>query len=99
VQTPLGFFVLVVLIIEVAIGVLTASSAVSNHAVLIVVMLAVLVLLVPIMAGMGIWRPAALRGTTAAPTRNRNLGLIELLTHWLNLSETCCAISGGQPDS
>lgn len=62
VQTPLGFFVLVVLIVEVILGVLTNFSSGDDKTYLVIGMLALILLLVLIVAGMAIFRPASLYG-------------------------------------
>jgi hypothetical protein len=61
VQTPLGFFVLVVLVVEAILGV-TAASDSSNRAVLVAGMLGLIFLLVGIVAFMAYRRPEALLG-------------------------------------
>jgi hypothetical protein len=61
IQTPLGFFVLVVLVVEVILGV-TAASDSSNRSVLVAGMLGLIFLLVGIVAFMAYSRPEALLG-------------------------------------
>lgn len=62
VQTPLGFFVLVVLIVEIIFGILTNFSSGNDKTYLIIGMLALIFLLVFIVAGMAVFRPMALYG-------------------------------------
>ena len=61
VQTPLGFFVLVVLVVEAILGVTAASDA-SNRTALVAGMLCLIFLLVGIVAFMAYRRPEALLG-------------------------------------
>jgi len=62
VQTPLGFFVLVVLIVEVGLGVLTGLTNGYVQTVLVFGMIGTIILLVLIVAGIAVYRPEALRG-------------------------------------
>lgn len=62
VQTPLGFFVLVVLVIEVIFGIIAELSEGTDRTALIVGMLVLIFALVGIVAGMAIWRPEGLKG-------------------------------------
>lgn len=62
VQTPLGFFVLVVLIVEVILGISANFSEGADRTYLIFGMLGLIFLLVLIVAGMALFRPAALYG-------------------------------------
>ena len=62
VQTPLGFFVLVVLIVEVILGILASFSSGNDKTYLVVGMLALIFLLVLIVAGMAVFRPLSLYG-------------------------------------
>src|SRR5205807_154745 len=62
VQTPLGFFVLVVLIVEAILGITTNFSSGNDKTYLVIGMLVLLFLLVLIVAGMAIFRPASLYG-------------------------------------
>lgn len=62
VQTPLGFFVLVVLIVEVVFGVVAGFSEGGERTSLIIGMLSLIICLVLLVAGMAIWRPESLRG-------------------------------------
>ena len=62
VQTPLGFFVLVVLVVEGILGVTASLSEGSARTYLVVGMIAVIVLLVGIVAFMAYRRPEGLKG-------------------------------------
>lgn len=62
VRTPLGFFVLVVLIVEIILGITTNFSSGNDRTYLIIGMLVLIVLLVLIVAGMAIFRPTSLYG-------------------------------------
>lgn len=62
VQTPLGFFVLIVLIVEVILGITANTSSGPDKTYLIVGMLGLIFLLILIVAGMAIFRPASLYG-------------------------------------
>lgn len=62
VRTPLGFFTLVVLVVEVILGVTANFSQGTDRTYLIVGMLFLIFLLVIIVAGFGFFRPEALRG-------------------------------------
>jgi hypothetical protein len=65
VQTPLGFFVLVVLIVEVVFGVIAGFSDGTNRTILIIGMMSLISCLVLLVAGMALWRPESLRGRRA----------------------------------
>jgi hypothetical protein len=62
VKTPLNFFVLVILIVEVVFGISASISSGSDKTYLIVGMLILIFLLVLIVAGMAFFRPASLYG-------------------------------------
>jgi len=62
VQTPLGFFVLVVLIVEVILGVTANTSGGTDKTYLIIGMLGLIFLLVLLVSGMAIFRPSSLYG-------------------------------------
>jgi hypothetical protein len=62
VQTPLGFFVLVVLVFEAVIGVFAAFSDAAERARLIGYMVLLLLLLIAVVALLAYFRPEALRG-------------------------------------
>ena len=68
VQTPLGFFVLVVLIVEVVFGVIAGLSEGSNRTSLIIGMMSLIFCLVLLVAGMALWRPESLRGRRPTPS-------------------------------
>jgi hypothetical protein len=63
VQTPLGFFVLVVLVVEIILGVLASSSEGGERTYLVLGMLGLIFLLVIIVALLAAFRPGALQGT------------------------------------
>lgn len=62
VQTPLGFFTLTVLVVEVVLGIVANFSQGSDRTYLIVSMIALIFLLVAIVASFAYFRPEALRG-------------------------------------
>jgi hypothetical protein len=62
VQTPLGFFTLVVLVVELVLGGNVYSSQGADRTYLVLGMLALIFLLVIIVAGLAIFRPEALSG-------------------------------------
>jgi len=62
VQTPLGFFVLVVLIVEAMMGILAGISQSIDRTILIVGMLAIMLILIAIVAFLAYYRPEALVG-------------------------------------
>src|SRR5258708_15469193 len=62
VQTPLGFFTLTVLVVEVVLGIAANFSQGSDRSFLIASMIALIFLLVAIVAGFAFFRPEALRG-------------------------------------
>ena len=77
VQTPLGFFVLVVLIVEIILGVLASSSEGNDRTYMVVGMLGLMFVLVIIVGLLAAFRPYALLGRSAtnvevriAPTYN-----------------------------
>ena len=69
VQTPLGFFTLTVLVVEVILGIAANFSQGSDRTYLIISMIALIFLLVAIVAGFAYFRPEALRGKR--PVGNR----------------------------
>jgi|GEM_PF-3480143 len=71
VQTPLGFFVLVVLIVEAILGITASSSSGNDKTFLIGGMLALIFLLVLIVSGMAVFKPPSLYGK--APTTQTNV--------------------------
>jgi hypothetical protein len=62
VQTPLGFFVLIVLVLEVTLGVAAGFSSGNDKTYLIIGMIILIIMLVLIVAGMAFFRPASLYG-------------------------------------
>ncbi len=62
VKTPLGFFTLVVLVVEVILGIAANFSQGTDRTYLIVGMLSLIFLLVIIVAGLAVFRPEALSG-------------------------------------
>lgn len=70
VKTPLGFFVLVVLIVEVIMGITASFSTGSDKTYLITGMIALIFLLVIIVSGIAIFRPMALYGLPTTPSES-----------------------------
>src|ERR1044071_9252472 len=62
VQRPLGFFVLVVLVVEVALSIVAGLSAGHDRTYAVVGMLVLIFMLVLLVAAMAIWRPESLQG-------------------------------------
>ncbi len=62
VQTPLGFFTLTVLVVEVILGITSNFSQGSDRSYLIISMVGLIFLLVAIVAGFAFFRPEALKG-------------------------------------
>jgi hypothetical protein len=62
VQKPLGFFVLVVLVVEVILGIVAGLSEGRDRTYLIVGMLVLIFALVGIVTAMALWRPESLQG-------------------------------------
>jgi hypothetical protein len=73
VQTPLGFFTLTVLVVEVILGLVATFSQGSDRSYLIISMIALIFLLVVIVAGFAYYRPEALRGKR--PVANRLISI------------------------
>lgn len=71
VQTPLGFFTLTVLIVEVVLGIAANFSQGLDRSYLLVSMIALIFLLVAIVAGFAFFRPEALSGRR--PVANRSV--------------------------
>jgi len=69
VQTPLGFFTLTVLVVEVTLGVVANFSQGSERSFLIISMITLIFILVAIVAGFAFFRPEALRGKRPAINR------------------------------
>lgn len=70
VQTPLGFFVLVVLVIEVILATTATFSEGFDRTFLIIGMMVLIFLLVVIVAFLAYWRPDALRGKSSKDAEN-----------------------------
>jgi len=68
VGTPLGFFVLVVLVVEAIIGSLAGLSASTDRPAIVYVMAGLIVMLTAVVAGLAYFRPEALRGDRVAPS-------------------------------
>lgn len=77
VQTPLGFFTLTVLIVELILGVAANFSQGSDRSHLIVSMVALIFLLVAIVAGFAFFRPEALSGRRPADTQPNKGGKLK----------------------
>lgn len=73
VRTPLGFFVLVVLVVEVILGITANLSIGSDRSYLIIGMLTLIFMLVLIVAGMAIYRPSALYGKPAPDLKKNGI--------------------------
>lgn len=71
VQTPLGFFTLTVLVVEVILGIAANFSQGSDRSYLIVSMITLIFLLVAIVTGFAFFRPEALKGKR--PVANRSV--------------------------
>jgi hypothetical protein len=67
VTTPLGFFVLVVLVVEAVIGALAAYSP-QDRGIIILYMIVILVLLIVVVSALAFFRPEALSGRRAGPS-------------------------------
>jgi uncharacterized membrane protein YuzA (DUF378 family) len=63
IQTPLGFFVLIVLLVEAIFGVIASFSDGSHRTYLIIGMFALILLLVLIVSAIAVFRPEALYGS------------------------------------
>jgi hypothetical protein len=66
VQTPLGFFVLVVLVVEAILGGVAYASDTFNSTLALISMVAILFALIAVVAFMAYYRPEALKGIRAA---------------------------------
>ncbi len=66
VKTPLGFFTLMVLVVEIIFGIAVSISQGTDRTYLIIGMLAVIFLLIFIVAGLALFRPEALGGNRPA---------------------------------
>lgn len=62
VKTPMGFFTLIVLVVEIIFGIAARLSQGTDRTYLIIGMIAVIVLLILIVAGLALFRPEALGG-------------------------------------
>ena len=62
IQTPLGFFVLAVLIVEAILGVLAIFSNENLKFIIIIIISGIILLLVFLVSGMAIYRPSSLYG-------------------------------------
>lgn len=71
IQTPLGFFVLVILIVEVIFGIIATFSSGTDKTYIIIGMLFLIFLLVFIVAGMAVFRPMSLYGVPTKSKRER----------------------------
>lgn len=74
VQTPLGFFTLTVLVVEVILGITANLSQGSDRTYLGISMIALIFLLVVIVAGFAYFRPEALRGKRPVGDRSAPIG-------------------------
>ena len=70
VKTPLGFFVLVVLVVEVLLGGIAISSGDVASQTVVFCMVGIIVILIIVVSGMAIWRPESLRGKSTPKSSN-----------------------------
>ena len=73
IETPLGFFALVVLIVEVMFGIIAAMSQGSDRTWLIAAMVILIFFLVIVVASLAIWRPESLSGQRPKPIVSERL--------------------------
>lgn len=71
VTSPLGFFVLVVLIVEALLGILAGLSGDADRAEFVRIMAAIIVMLIVVVSVLSWFRPDALMGMRAPPTYDR----------------------------
>jgi 2-polyprenyl-3-methyl-5-hydroxy-6-metoxy-1,4-benzoquinol methylase len=90
VETPLGFFVLVVLIVEAVFGIVAGFSKESLQSIIIVSMICLIFSLIAIVAFLAYARPEALKGLRALPYQDQsgNNKIIEPLTSNTKTYET-----------
>lgn len=67
VKTPLSFFTLLILVVEVVFGIIASMSSGNDRTYLIIGTLSIIFTLVLLVAFMAIFRPASLRGITDTP--------------------------------
>ena len=70
VKTPLGFFVLVVLVVEAILGGIAYASNTPNSTFALLGMIGILVLLIAVVVFLAVYRPEALRGRRAPAPRS-----------------------------
>jgi hypothetical protein len=68
VTTPLGFFVLVVLVVEAGIGGLAAYTESPQRGIIILYMVIILVMLIAVVSALAFFRPQALSGQPPGPS-------------------------------
>jgi hypothetical protein len=83
VQTPLGYFVLVILVAEAILGVLAGISAGPDRTLAIRGVLGVFAVLTAVVAALAVWRPEALFGKRPSPTAPPPAtGVLQLRPRW-----------------
>ncbi|MCK4488198.1 MAG: hypothetical protein KAU38_15750 [Desulfobacterales bacterium] len=97
VKTPLGFFTLAVLVVEVILGISANFSQGTDRTYLIIGMLGLIFLLVIIVAGLAIFRPEALSGkrplqdniskTELVPVEDQNITPLQKIAKYRELIE------------
>lgn len=74
VKTPLGFFALIVLVVEAILGITAGISEGTDRTYLIIGMISLIFILIIIVASLAIFRPEALSGTRPQPVAPSSLG-------------------------
>ncbi|UCC59037.1 MAG: hypothetical protein JSW14_03850 [Candidatus Bathyarchaeum sp.] len=85
VKTPLGFFVLVVLIVEAIMGITVSFSSGLDRTILIVGMIGLIFLLVAVVTGMAIYRPMSLYGKSVSDIKeiessNKSISKVKMVS-------------------
>lgn len=91
VQTPLGFFSLVVLVVEALFGIIAGFSQGTDRTYLIIGMLGLIFLLIVIVAILAIWRPESLQGKRPKLNNPSGVQVISDITHIKNPKILCAA--------
>lgn len=91
VQTPLGFFALVVLVVEAIFGIIAAMSEGTDRTYLVVGMLVLIFLLVVMVGAMAVLRPESLRGSRPHPLAEPPTRAESPLVHRLESPTVLCA--------
>ena len=87
VKTPLGFFTLIVLVVEVILGISANLSQGADRTYLIIGMLILIFLLVIIVAGLAFFRPEALSGKRPQDLEFQNLSPVQKIARYRELIE------------